>query len=317
MSRLFLLFLLVSPVLAQNPAALSDVDKQLLIEALEKVQETSEITTTRRYDIALSAFKSALNSESDTHDLYLKCVEKVSFDDENKKSQDFRNWKRNHKEREDSPEFRLALHHQLKWLVLLVQAAKAPDDASDLTTSVLSALDSIYTDAEKLERHHQMLEGSVLGTVYARAYEVNNIKTDLIPASPLDIENIYEKLIFPALRNPVKCQSLRNAWIKRIKQEGLKLENWSAEGEIRGTAPPAYEKWLADGRYDLQWKMEVDCFKAGDEKVAAKNMLTQIQNNLSHKNAPKWIDEFSKMMKGEATLATPAPLDSTTSKNTQ
>lgn len=303
MSRLLLFIFFINSVFAQKPAPLTDSDKQLLIEALNKVQESSEITTTQRYDTALSAFKSALNSDGDVHALYLKCYEKVNFDDQNRKSQEFRDWRRRHKEREDTAEFRLALRHQLRWLMVLVQAAKAPEDISSLTPSALSAVDAIFADADRLTKHYKMLESSVLGTVFARAYEVNNLEGDLLPPAPLDVGALYEKLVFPDLRSPERCQSLRSAWTKRIKLEGLKLELWSAEGSLSGTAPPAYEKWVSGARYDLQWQMEVDCFKAGDEKLSAQRMLSQIQSNLTHKNAPKWIDEFIKMMKDDAVLA--------------
>ncbi len=287
---------------ARKPAKLSETDRQLLIEALKDARNSTDVTATKRFNSALAAFKSALGSTGDTHDLYLNCIEKIRFEDNNKKSQEFREWKRNHSEREDSSEFRRALHHQLRWLVLVLEASKKPGHTDELTPKALSALEAIFSDAEDLEHHHGMLERPVTSTVFAKAYEVDNVKQDNFPTTPLDLESIYDKMIFPALRNPEKSQTLRSAWQKRIRQEGLKMEMWSPEGSVRGADPPAYEKWLETTRHDLEWQMEVDCFKAGDEQAAAKNMLQITQNNLSHEKAPKWIDEFTKMMDREYTI---------------
>ncbi|MGE9269105.1 MAG: hypothetical protein ACQKBY_13515, partial [Verrucomicrobiales bacterium] len=98
MKRLILLGLLplLSPLSAQDAVSLSEVDRQLLLEKLKEVQESARQTTLDRFDNALQAFKSAASSEAATHDLYLKCVEKVNFDDQNKKTQEFREWKRRH-----------------------------------------------------------------------------------------------------------------------------------------------------------------------------------------------------------------------------
>jgi len=43
--------------------------------------------------------------------------------------------------------------------------------------------------------------------------------------------------------------------------------------------------------------MELDCFKAGDERASALRMLKFLESNLTHKNAPKWITTFQALVR--------------------
>ncbi|MGE9267672.1 MAG: hypothetical protein ACQKBY_06210, partial [Verrucomicrobiales bacterium] len=176
------------------------------------------------------------------------------------------------------------------------QAAENPEEAESLIPKAVAAVDTIFSHAEELKDHHKLLAGEATSSVFAKAYEINHLKLEKIPASPLDLQNIYDKLVFPKLRQPDSIPSLRNAWDRRIKQEGMKLEFWSAEGSVRDTLPPAYQKWLETTRLDLLWAKEVDTFKAGAERSAAMAMLTLIQDHLSYQNASKWISEFTELM---------------------
>ena len=62
----------------------------------------------------------------------------------------------------------------------------------------------------------------------------------------------------------------------------------------------------AAAKPELLWKMEVDCFRAGDEKASALHMLDHLADHLGHKLAPKWIEEFQKLVKGQNPKRPPA-----------
>ena len=104
--------------------SLSETDRELLLEKLKEIQETSNSAVIGRFGVAMAAFKEGMQSDTTAHDLYLKCIEKVRFEDEAKKTNEFREWKRQHKERTDTAGFRRALRHQLYWLVLTLEAAQ-------------------------------------------------------------------------------------------------------------------------------------------------------------------------------------------------
>lgn len=287
---------LVSPVLAEEKP-LSDIDRELLLEKLKEIQSTSDSTVKGRFSVALTAFKKARESDTAAHDLYLNCIEKVRFEDEARKASEFREWKKRHKDRTDSSGFRLALRHQLNWLVLTLEAAQL-DDVTALSAQSINALEAILKDADKLKGQERLLNSAVLSSIFADAYGVNSATAAAWPDSPLKIDEIYESVVLPPLRTAETLDSLRKGWLKRIEHEGILLEKWTNEGNADKERKPAFDRWLVEGRKDLQWAMEVDLFQSGDQQGAALRMLEHLKKNMTHKSAPKWISQFTRLVEG-------------------
>lgn len=295
-------------VVDADPAKLTEADRIALEEQLEAIQNQSDESVGGLYRRALADFRSAIRSDDATMELYLKCLEKVRFTDEKKKAADFREWKRRNKDRLKSSSMRMALRHQLSWILLSIEAArKSPEERKDLSQRAMAHLDQIFKNAEVLKDHRDVLNQDALSSVFARAYKLH-IKVEHWPRSALDIAGIYEHVVMPQLRRPERIGSLRTAWKKRIEHEGLKVERWTREetrriGTKESMRSSAFEKFLADTRPQLLWKMEVDCFKSGDERVAALNMVNHLKKYLTHKDAPEWIDGFQKLINPEKALA--------------
>ncbi len=299
MKRLAALALLVAQPLLGQEKPLSDIDRELLLEKLKVIQEGSDSTVKGRYGVALAAFKKARESSAAAHSLYLDCVEKVRYTDLAKKASEFRDWKNRHKERTDSPGFRLALRHQLNWLVLSLEATQSKDLTS-LSSQSISMIEAILRDAEDLKDQQQVLKSPVLESIFAKAYEIDDVEVDQLPDSPLEIEQIYDQIILPPLRSTKTLDALRKGWLKRIEHEGLLLEQWTNEASADKDRKPAFEKWLAEGRQDLTWSMEIDLFDHGDQRAAALRMLAHLEKNLTHKSAPKWIKQFTRLIEGKS-----------------
>ncbi|BDS05449.1 hypothetical protein NT6N_04890 [Oceaniferula spumae] len=283
-----------------QPETLSAADRIALEEQLEKIQQQSEERVGGLYRRAIQDYRAAIQSDSATMELYLKCYEKVRFTDEKRKSQDFREWKRKNKDKLNSPSMRMALRHQLSWLLLSIEAAQRDGEISELGLRAMTHLDQIFKNAETLQEHRGILGQNALGSVFAQAYDLN-IKVKDWPKSALDIGGIYRQVIMPPLRRKDRIVSLRGAWARRIQHEGMVHEKWgNREGTTIGKKdammPPAYEKFISEDRPALLWEMEVDCFKVGDEKVAAVNMLNHLKKYLFHKDAPQWIKDFQSMI---------------------
>jgi len=299
--------------------ALTESDRIALAEKLEKIQKRSNDRVEGLYRRALSDYRSAVESNDRTMQLYLKCVEQVRFKDEKKKGQDFREWKRKNKEKHQSESFRRALRHQLAWLLLSIEAAhKGEDHIQEMGKRALTHLDQILGNAEKLRGHQAELKRDALSSVFAQAYKLN-IKVKDWPKSSMDIAQIFEKLVFPPLRESRNIRGLRSAWDKRIKYEEIVVKNWSGKGQGRSNGKkgkkiigmkkamlsPAYEKFMSNRRPDLLWQKEVDCFRIGDERGAALKMLAHVDKYIKHKNAPKWIEEFQKLLTPPEPVASP------------
>ena len=45
--------------------------------------------------------------------------------------------------------------------------------------------------------------------------------------------------------------------------------------------------------------MEMECFKAGDEKTAALRLLKHLESYITHKDAPRWIKDFQALIQPE------------------
>lgn len=297
---IFTLMVILSLKIYAEPQPLSEADRIALEEQLEKIQKQSNDRVGGLFRRAIQDYRSAIKSDDATMDLYLKCYEKVRYTDEARKASEFRDWKRKNKDRLNSSSMRMALRHQLAWLLLSIEAARRDGDLSEMGKRAIEHLDQIMKNAEILKENRAILSQNALGSVFARAYKLN-IKVEDWPKSTMDIAQIYDKVVLPPLRTPTRIASLREAWQKRILHEGSFIEKWSnREGTTIGKKdamrPPEFEKFLSDTRPQLLWNMEKDCFKAGDQRASALRMLKHLERYLSHKDAPQWIKDFQGMI---------------------
>jgi len=293
--------------------SLSNVDREILLENLEKLRESADAKVDARFRVALAAYREAMTSNEAAMDLYLKCIEKLDFDDQQKKYADFREWKRKEAELLSDAGFRLALRYQLRWLILTLRASSEKAVLNDLAAEAQEIVDSVFLDADKFGANGQALEQPVTSSIFARAYEIGKIDKEDWPLSPVRLDQMYEQLIFPPLRTPNRVESLRAAWIKRIHQEGIKVEKWSGNGKGRkngqtnGDKAPDYERFAAETIPELQWQMEVDLFRHGDEGGAAKRMFAHIERHLNHRSSREWGDQLKTLLKPKAAPAPTVP----------
>ncbi len=300
---------------------LSAADREALLETLEKLRESAGSKVDGKIRTALAAFRGAAGDDGAAIELYLNCMELVNFDEQHKKASDFREWKRKEAEKLSDPALRTALRLQLRWLILTLQSVPEDADRQKLGGEARQLMDSIFAEAEKLSGQEGLLGQSVMGTVFARAYEITQTKVENWPQSPIQIEAIYSQIIFPPLRNASRLEELRAAWIKRIYQEGAVARHWSKKGDGKGDddrkglagaasdTSPAYEKFVENTQPKLQWEMEVDLFRAGDESGAASRMLGHLQKYISHASAKAWSDELVELLNPTAPAETAAPAE--------
>jgi len=295
---LALAFFAVLPAVRADPLTASD--RQLLLERLANLKKAAEGQNSTRVAGAIAPFRAAMTSNDGAIALYLKCIEKLDFEEKDRSSQDFRSWKRRQNDKLKDKAFRLALRHQLQWLTLTLEASLRHDDFTKMASKASSAVDSIFAHTDELNGQMQLLRRSVLSSVFARAYHVSYVDPGDWPTAPLAIGQIYDKVILPPLRNPKSLEYLRTAWQNRILQEGLLSESGRHQSATGGNGKPlrdmghstTYEKFLIDERPDLLWQMEVDLFRAGDQRKAALRMLDHLEHYQSHPKAPDWAQDF-------------------------
>ncbi|RYD20071.1 MAG: hypothetical protein EOP88_16490 [Verrucomicrobiaceae bacterium] len=302
----------VSGVQAED---LSDADRETLLENLEKLRNAADSKMDARFRIAIAAYRNAIGSDDAAIDLYLNCMEKVQFEELHRKAADFREWKRKEAEKLSDPGLRLALRHQLRWLMLTLEAASVkPQERIKFTADARDIVDSIFRDIDKLKNQEEILNQSVVSTVFAQAYDITGVKMEDWPFSPIQIEQIYEEIFLPAVRKPGRLAELRATWIKRIQQESLAMETWGGRRNRDGVTAerigmadamqsPEFIRFQEETMPKLQWEMEVDLFRHGDQSGASVRMLAHMQKYIGHASAREWGEQFQRMLKPE--LAVP------------
>jgi len=288
-------FSVVAVMLAIAPFAhadsLSQADRDALLEKLQKIQEAADAKTDARFAMATAAFRSALSSDQAALELYLKCIEKQQVEEDHKKPQEFREWKRKQEAQLGDVGFHHALRFQLRWLLLTMQVASSKKDPTTFAPEAARVLDEIFADADKLADQRGYLRQSAVGSVFGRTYNLDGLNMKEWPNSPLDMNGIYEHLVMPPLRNPEKADALHAVWMKRIQQEGIIAAQWSKD-------PGAQEKFQQEGYPDLVWQMETDVYRAGDQKGAALRMFQHLEKYAANPKAPDWAKQFKDLLNG-------------------
>ncbi|BCX47902.1 hypothetical protein HAHE_18100 [Haloferula helveola] len=292
-----------------HAAPLSEADRQALIEQLDELKGQAGEQATTRLKAAAAAFSSAMKDEDAATELYVKCIEKVDFEMQDRDSSAFRDWKRRNKDRLDEEGHGLALRHQLRWAVLTLQAASDRTKTAELAPELLEALEAIYRDPKALSRHFNILGQPVDSTVFARAYGLSGYKIENWPMSPLQagrdkvrVDAPFQLVIFPALRQKKDFAGLREAWDRRIHFEDVTCGFWSG-GDAEDGMSPERIAFTTDTRPMLEWEKEEDLFKQGDQQTAAVAMLTHLKNHIGHSHARDWEARFRELVepKDEAT----------------
>ncbi|MBK1834330.1 hypothetical protein [Roseibacillus ishigakijimensis] len=285
-------FLSVSSAPAQS-SALSEGDRQALLERLREIQEGAESRIKKLRAAAYDTFGSAAQDEAKTHDLYLNCVEKVQFGDEETGARDFREWKRQHKERTDTKEFRRALRHQLRWLLLCMEVGDLDQEEDrDYASRVLSTIDGILADEDLGRREVALLKNSVGASVFAQAYEIE--MPEEWPTAPLNLKTVYEEALLPPLRGARNADGFRNAWARWISQEARLLEILA--GDEDEEQEEAQKKFYLEDRPQMLWELEKEIFEMGDERGAALAMLKHLDSYRGHPKEEEWTEEFLGML---------------------
>jgi hypothetical protein len=285
---------------------LTPADREALLDSLEKLRETVDSKVDSRFKQALAAYREAVVSDETAIAFYLKCVEKLNFTDEGRKTSDFRAWKHEKEDMLSDTAFRIALRCQLQWLILTLRAASDKTEMASLAPEAQSILDGIFSNAKKLRDHQQVLNQAVTSTVFARIYDIQAPEKKKWPQSPAQIESIYNQVIFPTARGPSNIEKLRAAWIQRIRLEQVRFEEWQLQPKPKGRnassdAEAEAMKFRDEVLPELQWQMETDLFNNGDESGAATRMLQHIAKHIDHKSSRNWGQQFQDL------LTPPAP----------
>ncbi|MFM7182483.1 MAG: hypothetical protein ACKO2G_13600 [Verrucomicrobiales bacterium] len=293
---------------------LTEKEQESMLKRLDSLEEEAGRLASGRLATAVTAFKAGLAGNEATIDLYLQCIEKVRYIDQNRPLIEFREWKRTQKDKFSEISFREALRYQLRWLLLGLEMASkelAPGEMGEKAAELVAA---VIRDAKLLGPHTAMMKDSAFGTVFANAYRVGHLAPEGWPASPLPVGPVYEQLILPRLRMSGDIQRLETAWTTRINQETALMTTSAEADKEKGEAD--LDRFNTEERPRLLWKMLTDIYRAGGQRQSAGKMLSFLEANLSHRLAVEWASEMKGLLEvvgspdyppTEATTGSPPP----------
>jgi len=299
----------VAPSMAGDE--LTPLEKKQALEKLDDLRKKAGGFRSGRLGVAIQAYQTAVASNDAAMDLYLKCLEKVRFSDGDGSSNNFREWKRQNKDRLADVNLRTALRHQLRWLLLGLQFGDQEPNA-EVSTKASQALRDIFADVKDLASQVGVLREGVFHSVFAQAYDIGEYAPRSWPNSPLPAATVFETLILPPLRTPATLASLRSAWTARIEMEAREIEMEPArnrgpmmpgrrnnDNNNRDETEARMERFLTERRPDLLWAMQVDLFQAGGQKEAVEQMLVTIEGYLGHRKALDWAADLHGLLTTE------------------
>lgn len=302
------------------PLSAADLTPEMIesIKAkMERLKEDLDGHVSERNKGAGDVFLSAASDPRKAVELYLKCQEEVNFKRKELSSSDFRQWKDQQGDRLGSPQFLESLQLQLRYLGISCRAAevKNPEDTFSPLTSYVESLSRME------ELPDQILTQSVADSVFSETYYLEDLlgSNDNWEPVPYNIEGIYERAIFPYLREE-KPDELMTAWDKRIEQQtriAAQLKELR-EANLRGMSRDQQfrartgrnrrgDQGNVLGKYDegdfrretlpaLHWAKMKDRYRYVDAVGGAQDMLAFVEKNLTQPNGQQWFDELEQLI---------------------
>jgi len=318
------------PQISLTPGQLEHILKEL-----EKVEAQIGQGRTSVLGTALAKFKAASASESAAVALYLDCYKLENFERKDLKQTDFMEWRDRNEARFKDDNFTKALLFQLEYLVMTIQA-QGIDDPKKLG-AVVPALQAFVAKeiiaVQETMKHTAsgavevkdsgkggggrgprggggegggasplaaMLRQSVKSTEFSQAFKLDDhLKSKKWEYSPLNIAGIYANVIFPYYLAE-KPTEVAAQWDARI----------NAEMNLRkaGMSETEFNILQAEELPRLQWEKDNFLLSNNISAInALADMLKIIQNNPSHPDASRWLEEFKNVIKAAA--PPPPPLE--------
>lgn len=290
---------LITLALPTQVPAQEELTPEVIEKLVSQLKLLSDQTSERKrgkHSTALAAFSEAASSNAKAYEFFVECTKLINFDQQEKRNSEYRDWKSRTKELK-SVDHCAVLRFQLNWLIMTI-AADNSKDIGELIPKIYSALNVIVVQRENFGRYHNVLNGPVTSTIFARAYGLDSGLSSVKSweMNPMNITGVFEKTVMPYFRATEDVDGLMGAWDLRIKLASeLALDRQLEQAKIdfsKETLPR------------LRWQKMRDLYQLGSHASAATKMVEIIQTNIAHDDCEKWINELKGLL--EDTLSPPA-----------
>lgn len=298
------LFLLVAQF--GQAQLLAPADKKSAANALLTLLKNNKLKENATIDAARRALDQAVQSDRKALDLHLDSIKKVNWDDKKKSTMEWQKWRDTQKQFEDKG-FARAVRYSMMWAQLSLSAQQMGEYRNNSQAEqVLKLLTEILADKIAFLNNKETICIDQLKDTFGKAYGVTQLSPQNWPSSVLDVQGIFEQLIFKQIRTERNFVALRKAWDRRIMFEvEMAKKDQSSEDERdrkeRGVAglkkAPVINNDVKDSITDLEWQREVDCFKIGDEAQSMRKLFSILKSTVDPKIQGNRIKECLALMK--------------------
>jgi len=327
--RPYIILLIIS---LAHAAPLTEEERTTLLSKIDALESKALNSNEMSQRTAISRFMRALDSDKATFELFLECREKVLFEEEKRREKDARDATRGIKD-SVSREFKRALRHQLYWLTYSLEAKRNPDTRLDQAAKLARLMHTIYADIDDLnyemvfnktlpsysfndpkkrqERSTQSRDDrSALGgsysplhqnpfqSVFAKAFDIDHMKPDSWPQSPMDYNGLFLNVIVKELAEGGRYDDARKYWTDRIKLEAAFYKELGIEpgSNNYGDTPASLDKFQSFTLPELIWAGEQALFDAGDKREAAINLYKTLEKYQGHPKYLSWVEQLKKQL---------------------
>ena len=294
-----------APQPAPPPKPIKEEEVAKLLAQLAEMTKTLDEQKYGRNATVIRELREAGTSGDKSFALWLDCMKDVEYDQKGKTATEFAEWKRR-QTKDANRERDAALQLQVQWLTIVLMDCNARTETAR-GEAIAAAVTFLDTVVDRIKKADGRLEGhaseSVLSSVFARHYKLETTVTqrDGGATVPGDVDAIYERMILPFYREAKMATSLMQAWTKRIEQQTTIAAAFKFI--------EAKEKFTAEKLPDLRWGQARELFQLGQEETAVQQMLALLKANMAHRNATRWMEELTALLKKEE-LPAPVPTKS-------
>lgn len=284
---------LAAALVPARAGELSDSDRDALIENLDTLRDAALSIRNERYRTALETFRAAIGNPQKLLQVYYDSVRLVEYDRQNRPGSEYRAWEDAFRENLDKDKLQAKLEYQLRWLLLMMEA-EISGDPSALADESLALVRELFADAEYNRGLLGEMSQEVTATVMARAFDLDQLEIEGMPSAPLPLQPVFALALRPAQRAQ-NYDRMRTLWNERISLEGQIVQNSIGEEEKLQNNPAA-RQFATITRPNLLWTMEMDCYRAGDERNAAANLLAMLRQSDSTSQALDWEKQLRELV---------------------
>lgn len=304
------------------PVILTPAQTVHILKELEKAESLIGKGRGGLFGTALGKFREAMASDTAALALYLDCYRLEHFERKNLKQSDFMDWRNRNELRLKDSDFKKGLLLQIEYLVLSIQAQDIDEDKklAPLVASLQAFLGKAITAVQGSTKHSASgavgpkdapggkgggrrgggggAGGDIVGVLrqavgeseFANAYQLADyLNRKEWEYSPLDIDGIYQKIIFPYYLAE-KSSELPAQWEARINAEMALRHAVLSETE--------YNLFVKDEMPRRQWEKNIYLVSHNVSAVnAMADLLKVIQNNPNHPDAVTWLKDFRELVK--------------------